>query len=90
MLGKNKVQEVNVTVDGGYEPSEVKLKADVPARITFTRISNSGCLNEVILNGEKRELKLNIPEVFEFVPDKKGDFNWTCGMKMAKGTYIVK
>lgn len=90
MFAKKNVQEFNVIVDGGYKPANLKLKAGIPAKITFTRKSDLGCLEEVILNGEKRTLTINTPETFEFIPNNKGEFEWTCGMKMAKGNYTVK
>lgn len=89
MFGKIS-NEVAITVDGAYLPNSFKLKAGLPAKVTFTRVSDKGCVGEVIFNDELRELPLNEPVTFEFTPDKKGDFKWTCGMEMATGTYSVK
>ena len=81
---------VEVTVDGGYTPSSFKLKAGKAARVTFKRVSDAGCTQQVIFNGETRDLALNKPVVFEFTPLKKGNHEYSCGMNMIKGSYIVK
>jgi Cu+-exporting ATPase len=89
MFGKIS-NEVNVTVDGGYKPDHFKLKAGALAKVTFTRVSDKGCTQQVIFNGEKRDLPLNQPVTFEFTPEEKGTIDWSCGMKMVHGKYVVK
>ncbi|PCR99847.1 cupredoxin domain-containing protein [Lactococcus fujiensis] len=90
MFNKNKTQEITVIVDGSYEPSNFKLKADRPAKVTFIRKSDKGCLDQIIFNGETRDLPLNEAETFQFTPQTKGDIEWSCGMNMVKGKYTVK
>lgn len=90
MFGSKVSNDVAVTVDGGYAPAEFKLKKDVPAKVTFTRVSEAGCVDQIIFNGETRDLSLNTPVSFEFTPTEKGEIEWTCGMKMARGHYTVK
>ena len=41
------VQEVKVEVAGGYKPDFVNLKKGVPAKISFTRTNEQGCLDVV-------------------------------------------
>lgn len=40
-------QQINITVDGHYDPAEVALQQGVPAQLTFTRTSTQGCLAQV-------------------------------------------
>ncbi|CAM3242349.1 MULTISPECIES: cupredoxin domain-containing protein [Lactobacillales] len=81
--------EVVINVDGGYAPSSFKLKAGKPAKVTFKRTSDKGCTQQVIFNGETRDLPLNTPVSFDFVPEA-GEHQFTCGMQMVKGSYTVK
>ncbi|MGM9886884.1 MULTISPECIES: cupredoxin domain-containing protein [unclassified Lactococcus] len=90
MFGLKTSNEVTVIVDGGYEPKDFKLKANQAAKVTFKRMSEKGCLDEVIFNGEKRELPLNTPVTFDFTPEEKGKFGFSCGMEMVHGSYTVK
>ncbi|MDR0297150.1 MAG: cupredoxin domain-containing protein [Streptococcaceae bacterium] len=87
-LFKNK-NEVAIMVDGGYLPREVTIKAGKPATFTFTRVSDAGCVDEIIFNGEKRALPIGVPVSFDFMPEA-GEHVWTCGMQMASGKYIAK
>lgn len=41
------VQEVTVTVDGGYEPNRIVVQAGQPVRLNFDRKDPSSCLEEV-------------------------------------------
>jgi plastocyanin domain-containing protein len=81
---------VEVT-DKGFEPSGLKLKAGVPARMTFTRKTDETCAKEVVIKEYKinRDLPLNEPVTVEFTP-LKGEFTFACGMGMIKGKLIVE
>ena len=82
---------VKVT-DKGYEPSRLNLKAGVPAQVTFLRTSDQTCGTEVLLPDYKiqKDLPLNKPVMISFTPKKAGTFAFTCGMKMIKGSVVVK
>lgn len=77
--------------DNGFEPASLKLKADVPAKVTFTRRTEAGCAKEVELKDYKikRDLPLNEPVTIEFTP-RKGEFTFACAMGMLKGKLIVE
>ena len=81
---------VEVT-DKGFEPSSLKLKAGVPAKVTFVRKTDETCAKEVVIKEYKinRKLPLNEPVTVEFTP-RKGEFTFACGMDMIKGTLIVE
>jgi plastocyanin domain-containing protein len=87
------VQTATVTLtDLGYQPASLKLRRGVPARVTFVRRIEETCGTEIALPAYniRRTLPLNEPVVVEFTPDKAGEFNFTCGMGMLRGTVIVQ
>lgn len=86
------VQEVTITVQGGYQPSEVALKQGVPARLRFVRKDTGGCGDELLIPdfGVRTPLPGLKETVVDFVPDKAGTFSFTCGMQMMKGTLVVR
>lgn len=87
------VQSATVTLtDKGYQPASLKLQRGVPARVTFVRRLEETCGTEIMLPAYniRRALPLNEPVVVEFTPDKAGEFNFTCGMGMLRGTVIVQ
>ena len=47
--GAGSVAEVTITVDGGYDPSTVRVKAGQPVRLTFDRRDTSSCSEEIVL-----------------------------------------
>lgn len=77
--------------DNGFEPSSLKLKANVPAKVTFTRRTDAGCAKEVEMKDYKikRDLPLNESVTIEFTP-RKGEFTFACAMGMLKGKLIVE
>jgi cobalt-zinc-cadmium efflux system membrane fusion protein len=87
------VQTATVIVgEQGYQPAKVSLRASVPARLTFVRITDKTCGTEVVfpsLNIE-RALPLNQPVDIEFTPAKSGDIAFACGMNMLHGTVVVR
>ena len=87
------LQTANVKVgDAGFEPSMITLRKGVPARLTFTRVSDKTCATEVVFPdyGIKRALPLNQGVAIEFTPQKTGDVAFACGMGMLKGMLMVQ
>ena len=87
-----KVQKVNVTVAGGYQPQVINLKQGAPAEITFTRTNEQGCLDVVHSQelGFEKQLPLNKAQTVKVSTDKIGEFNFSCGMDMFKGKVVIK
>lgn len=85
------VQKIEIVVDGGYKPEVVRLKAGVPAEITFLRKSSSSCFDEVLLPdfGQQAKLPVNAPYTFSIKPVKTGSFTYSCGMHMFFGKIEV-
>jgi plastocyanin domain-containing protein len=89
---QNDAQTATVEVtDKGFEPSGLKLKAGIPAKVTFVRKTDATCAKEVVIKEYKieRKLPLNEPVTVEFTP-RKGEFTFACGMDMIKGKLIVE
>lgn len=85
-------QEVTITVQGGYEPAEVKLKRGIPARLVFDRRETSGCSEEVVIPdfGVRKFLPAFQKTTIELKPETAGSFEFTCGMSMLRGRLVVE
>lgn len=86
------IQEVTVTVDGGYEPSLILVQAGQKVRLNFVRKDTSSCLEEVRFPdfGIAQALPLNRVTAIEFTPEKPGRYEFTCGMNMFRGVVEVQ
>lgn len=85
-------QEVTITVQGGYDPGEVRLKKGIPARLVFDRRETSSCSEEVVFPdfGIRKFLPAFQKTTVELRPDRAGSFEFTCGMSMLRGRLIVE
>ncbi|HAA31985.1 MAG TPA: hypothetical protein DDW76_04120 [Cyanobacteria bacterium UBA11369] len=86
------MQEMTITVDGGYEPSRLVVKAGQPVRLNFWRRDPSSCLEKVLLPDFhiSQDLALNRVTPIEFTPEKPGQYQFTCGMNMYRGVVEVQ
>ncbi len=86
------IQEVTITVDGGYEPSRIVVQAGQPVRLNFSRKDPSSCLEQVLLPDFHiaADLPLNAITSVEFTPKKAGHYVFTCGMNMFRGEIIAE
>ncbi len=91
-IGESGMQEIKVTVKGGYSPDVIVVKKDVPLRLNFYRDETSSCSEQVIFGdfGIARNLPAFKTTPIEFTPDKAGEFNFACGMNMLRGKLIVE
>ncbi|MEX0271477.1 cupredoxin domain-containing protein [Leptolyngbyaceae cyanobacterium UHCC 1019] len=85
------IQEITVMVDGGYDPSQIVVQAGQPVRLNFYRKDPSSCLEEVRFPDFRiaQELPVNQTTAIEFIPDKPGKYEFTCGMNMFHGVVEV-
>jgi plastocyanin domain-containing protein len=88
----NGIQEVNIVVDGGYEPSRIVVQVDQPVRLKFDRKDPSSCLEAVRLPDFHiaQGLPLNQVTPIEFTPTEPGTYTFTCGMNMFRGEIQVE
>jgi plastocyanin domain-containing protein len=86
------VQEIDVTVKGGYSPDVIVVDRGRPVRLNFRREETSSCSEQVILGdfGIARDLPAFKTTPVEFTPEKSGEFPFTCGMNMLHGKLIVQ
>ncbi|MBV6431577.1 MAG: hypothetical protein IANPNBLG_01709 [Bryobacteraceae bacterium] len=86
------VQEIVVTVHGGYSPSAIHVSKDKPVRLIFDRQETSGCSEEVVLSsfGIRKFLPAFEKTAVEFTPSQRGSFEFTCGMSMLRGKIMVE
>ena len=86
------LQEVAITVKGGYTPDIIVVKAGQPVRLRFTRQESAACservlfpdFNQSALLPEGQEVNL------EFTPDVPGEYGFQCQMGMLRGKLIVE
>ncbi len=86
------VQQVKITVKGGYSPDVIVVKQGEPVRLDFYRDETASCSEQVIFGdfGIARDLPAFKTTAIEFTPDDAGEFTFTCGMNMLRGTLIVE
>lgn len=82
---------VDVLVDGGYKPENIKIKNGKTTKLIFTRTDTNSCLEEIIIPDfkVKEYLPLNKKVEISLTPDKKGIYQTHCGMGMFHGKIIV-
>ena len=86
------VQEVNITVKGGYSPDLIVVKQDQPVRLNFYRDETASCSEQVIFSdfGIARDLPAYKTTTIELSPQQAGEFVFTCGMHMMRGKLVVQ
>lgn len=86
------VQEMTVTVKGGYSPSVIRAQQGVPLRLTFDRQEAGDCTSRVVFAdfGASKTIPAFGTATLEFTPDKVGEFGFACGMNMIHGTLVVE
>ena len=89
---KQDIQEIDIVVDGGYNPDRIEVAAGKPVRLNFYRQDASSCLEQVLLPDFNKalDLALNQTTSIEIVPNQPGEYIFTCGMNMDKGTIIAE
>ena len=85
------IQELEITVDGGYNPDRIVVQAGQLVRLNFFRKDPSSCLEKVLLPDfhQAVELKLNQTTSVEFTPKEAGEYTFHCGMNMYRGVIKV-
>ncbi len=87
----NGVQEVLIKVDGGYRPDHISVVIGQPVRLSFDRQDSNSCLNELLIPdfGINTHLPIGKTTIVNFSPTKTGEYAFTCGMRMFRGTILV-
>ncbi len=83
-------QKTTITVNGGFSPLTINVKAGQPVQLTFDT-KKKGCISAVVFDGMnmKKDLKDGTKTVVTFTP-KKGSYAFHCPMNMMKGKIVAK
>jgi len=86
------VQEVEVSVRGGYSPDLVRARQGVPLRIVFDRRESGDCTSRVVFPdfAVNQPLPAFAQTAVQLVPTRAGEFGFACGMNMVHGTLVVE
>ncbi|MFQ5865637.1 MAG: heavy metal translocating P-type ATPase [bacterium] len=89
---KGNIQEIQITVKGGYSPDIIRVRKGVPLRLVFDRQEAGDCSSRVVFPDfhASKTLAPFARTTLEFTPDKAGEFGFACGMNMLHGTLIVE
>ncbi|CAE7364110.1 actP1 [Symbiodinium sp. KB8] len=86
------VQEVHITVKGGYSPDLIRVREGVPVRLVFDRQESGDCTSRVVFPdfSASRTLPAFGTATLDLTPDRAGRFDFACGMNMIHGSLIVE
>nr|WP_263327574.1 cupredoxin domain-containing protein [Neobacillus sp. Marseille-Q6967] len=76
----------------GYSPNVIRVKKGVPVVLEITNPNDNSCFSSFMMpdfNLNNVNLKVGTTKL-NFTPDKTGQFTFSCGMNMFKGTVIVE
>jgi plastocyanin domain-containing protein len=90
--GPATAEQPRIVVHDGYHPDAVTVDLGHPVRITFHREDKSPCSEHVMFEdfGVKTFLPLHEDVTIELHPERAGDYPFTCGMGMLRGTLTVR
>jgi plastocyanin domain-containing protein len=85
-------QEAMVLVKGGYTPDVIVVQHGKPVRLSFRREETSACSEMVVFNDFGKSARLPEGETvpIEFLPEKPGEYEFTCQMGMFRGKLVVE
>jgi plastocyanin domain-containing protein len=90
--GEGGVQEIRVTVKGGYTPDTIVVQAGKPVRLQFYRDETAECSERIVFEPFGIDMPLPAFETtaVEFTPIEPGEFQFRCGMNVLKGLLVVE
>lgn len=90
---RNDNKPIRVIVDKGvYEPARIEVSVNTPVELHFLRKDPGPCAEYVQFDalGISEQLPLNLEKIIRLNPGKAGEYDFTCQMKMYRGTLVVK
>ncbi|MFA6576571.1 MAG: heavy metal translocating P-type ATPase [Nocardioides sp.] len=86
------VQQVEITVKGGYSPDQIRVQQGVPLRLVFNRQESGDCTSRVVFPdfGVNLALPAFGSATVDLTPDTAGEFGFACGMNMIHGRLLVE
>jgi plastocyanin domain-containing protein len=78
--------------EGGYTPDVIVVQHGKPVRLNFRREETAACSEMVIFNdfGKSAQLPTGKTVPVEFLPEKAGEYEFSCQMGMFRGKLIVE
>jgi plastocyanin domain-containing protein len=85
-------QEAMILVKGGYTPDVVVVQHGRPVRLNFRREESAACSEMVVFSDFGKSAMLPEGEIIpiELLPDKPGEYAFSCQMGMFRGRLIVE
>jgi plastocyanin domain-containing protein len=85
-------QEAMILVKGGYTPDIIVVEHGRPVRLNFRREETAACSEMVLFPdfGKSAQLPTGETVPIEFVPEKPGEYEFSCQMGMLRGKLIVE
>lgn len=85
-------QEAMILVKGGYTPDVIIVQRGKPVRFNFRREETAACSEMVVLSDFGKSAQLPVGETIpvEFLPERPGEYEFTCQMGMLRGKVIVE
>ncbi len=89
---KGNMQEIVVTVKGGYSTNVIRSKKGIPLRLVFDRQEAGDCSSRVVFPdfGVSKTLPPFARTTLAFAPHRAGKFGFESGMNMFHGTLILR
>ena len=84
-------QVVRIMVRSAYDPARIEVRAGRPVRLVFRREEVAGCSETVLIPewGIAERLPADQETAVEFTPRTPGEYEFTCGMGMLRGSIVV-
>jgi plastocyanin domain-containing protein len=98
-LSKPKLQKaagsepIEIIVDDGvYTPARIEVPLGKPVTLRFVRKDASPCAEKVLFDdfNISSDLPVGRPYDISFTPDKPGEHEFTCQMRMYRGSLVVR
>ena len=85
-------QEAMVLVKGGYTPDVIVVQHGRPVRLSFRREETAACSEMVVFGdfGKSAHLPTGETVPVEFLPERPGEYEFSCQMGMLRGKLIVE
>ncbi len=85
-------QEAMILVRGGYTPDVIVVQHGRPVRLNFRREESAACSETVVFSDFGKSAMLPEGQIvpIELLPDKPGEFGFSCQMGMFRGRLIVE
>lgn len=84
---------IEIIVDNGvYTPARIEVPIGKPLTLRFIRKDPSPCAEKVLFDdfGVSDDLPVGKPHDISFTPDKPGEHEFTCQMRMYRGSLVVR